>query len=112
LEDVMRFLALLFLLAPVSAFAQSIWINGACYSDGIYFPARSHGQCLMEDRQAVSQTMTGSLSGTAYIASPQMTTISSGVTVTSNAPSCPRDREPVMVISGAYKCAKDLTDPE
>lgn len=96
---------LLAFLAPASA---QDWSHGACYENGIYFPARDFGQCVSTDKSGFAQTappanLQGVISGT----------IVTGVsTINSFGPRCPADRTVVMIASGVYQCAKDLTDPE
>lgn len=102
------------LLLSTSAFAQARpidWSNGACYADGVYFPARLFGQCIASDRGAYSQTMPPSnLMGSVLMLSA--TVVGTNTFVTNVTRSCPKDRTLVMIDSGTYKCAKDLTDPE
>jgi hypothetical protein len=106
----MKSIALLVALSS-PALAQTVdWSNGACYSNGIYFPARPSGQCVDADKGAFAQTAPPlNLLGVTTVTVPALTATTGAI---STAPNCPSDRTVVMLDTGTYKCAKDLTDPK
>lgn len=105
----MRTIALLLAMSSAVCAADIDWSHGACYENGIYFPARPFSQCVSADKGAYAQTMPPpNLPG---ITSGTLATTNS-ISITAYSPKCPADRSVVMVGSGQYKCAKDLTDPE
>jgi hypothetical protein len=92
--------------SPALAQTQPDWSHGACYENGIYFPARAFGECVSSDRHNFAQTMPPmNLMGATSV-------LGGNVTVTNASRNCPADRTVVMVGAGTFKCAKDLTDAE
>lgn len=79
------------------------WSHGACYENGIWFPARSPGQCFEADKAKGAQTFPPpGINGNILWSGNVVTSMSS--------PKCPEGYS--LVDAGRAMCAKELVEPQ
>jgi hypothetical protein len=103
-----KFIAGLFLGLTISAaIAQGIdWSHGACYDNGVWFAARSLGQCFSEDKAKGVQTFPPPLSPEGTLSA----TVSIVTATSARTLKCPDGYE--LVYTSRPMCARDLREPE